>query len=168
MRMRGPEPISLTAHYTGYVWARNGLSHPELATREGRVLFEALHPATTLSGVLGGPTLGVLPARLPGSRDLESMWSRFARQLAGFRVGRYLSDVQLGGEAGAYVRAFRVVLAVFVRGRVHLHFADAEDAAVALERAGFSQAAVHPAAQLASANDHRDPGAHLAHVPHAG
>lgn len=277
MRMRGPEPISLTAHYTGYVWARNGLSHPELATREGRVLFEALHPATTLSGVLGGPTLesyllarhraldallqraieeagvtqvievacGLSPrgwrftsrygsmltyveadlpemadrkrravARMgslgerhrvealdalreegPGSlaalaatldpdaglaivtegllgyldrETVESMWSRFARQLAGFRVGRYLSDVQLGGEAGAYVRAFRVVLAVFVRGRVHLHFADAEDAAVALERAGFSQAAVHPAAQLASANDHRDPGAHLAHVLHAG
>ena len=27
--------ISPTAHYTGYVWARNGLSHPALASREG-------------------------------------------------------------------------------------------------------------------------------------
>ena len=28
--------IGPTAHYTGYVWARNGLSHPALATTEGR------------------------------------------------------------------------------------------------------------------------------------
>ncbi|MFI5003394.1 MAG: hypothetical protein ACHQE6_00120 [Solirubrobacterales bacterium] len=52
MRMRGPQAISSTAHDTGYVWVRNGLSHPELATREGRALFEALRPVMTLSGVL--------------------------------------------------------------------------------------------------------------------
>jgi O-methyltransferase involved in polyketide biosynthesis len=49
--------ISPTAHYTGYVWARNGLSHPELSTREGRVLFESLRPAMTVSGLLGRGTL---------------------------------------------------------------------------------------------------------------
>ena len=49
--------ISPTAHSTGYVWARNGLSHPELATREGRVLFEALQPAMLASRATGGPTL---------------------------------------------------------------------------------------------------------------
>ena len=36
--------IGPTAHYTGYVWARNGLSHPELSTTEGRVLFDSLQP----------------------------------------------------------------------------------------------------------------------------
>ena len=36
--MTGGESISPTAHYTGYVWARNGLSHPELETLEGRLL----------------------------------------------------------------------------------------------------------------------------------
>jgi O-methyltransferase involved in polyketide biosynthesis len=54
---RGSEAISPTAHYTGYVWARNGLSHPELATRQGRLLFESVRPAMLLTGALGGPTL---------------------------------------------------------------------------------------------------------------
>ena len=55
--MNPSEAISPTAHYTGYVWARNGLSHPELQTREGRVAFESLRPWMTLSAALGGPTL---------------------------------------------------------------------------------------------------------------
>jgi O-methyltransferase involved in polyketide biosynthesis len=54
---RGSDAVSPTAHYTGHVWVRNGLSHPELATREGRVLFEALQPTMAVSRVLGGPTL---------------------------------------------------------------------------------------------------------------
>jgi O-methyltransferase involved in polyketide biosynthesis len=54
---RGSEAISPTAHYTGYVWARNGLSHPELATWQGRALFESVRPSMMLIQVLGGPTL---------------------------------------------------------------------------------------------------------------
>lgn len=49
--------IGPTAHYTGYVWARNGLSHRELATTEGRVLFDSLQPTMLASRALGGPTL---------------------------------------------------------------------------------------------------------------
>jgi O-methyltransferase involved in polyketide biosynthesis len=49
--------VSPTAHYTGQVWVRNGLSHPELATREGRILFDALQPTMLTSRLLGGPTL---------------------------------------------------------------------------------------------------------------
>lgn len=49
--------ISPTAHYTGEVWRRNGLSHPALGTREGRALHAALRPLLATSGVLGGPTL---------------------------------------------------------------------------------------------------------------
>ena len=61
---RGPDAVSPTAHYTGHVWGRNGLSHPRLATFEGRLLFDALAPAMTVSRVLGGPTLeGLLLAR---------------------------------------------------------------------------------------------------------
>jgi O-methyltransferase involved in polyketide biosynthesis len=55
--MSPSETISPTAHYTGYVWARNGLSHPELATLEGRVLFESLRPVMTISRALGGASL---------------------------------------------------------------------------------------------------------------
>ena len=62
--MSGSANISPTAHYTGEVWRRNGLSHPWLGTREGRVLFDALHPVNALSGRLGGPSLeSYLPAR---------------------------------------------------------------------------------------------------------
>jgi len=60
----GPESISPTAHYTGHVWQRNGISHDELGTVEGRVLFDALAPAMAVSKALGGPTLeGLLLAR---------------------------------------------------------------------------------------------------------
>jgi O-methyltransferase involved in polyketide biosynthesis len=49
--------IGPTAHYTGYVWARNGLSDPGLATTEGRILFDSLQPAMLASRALSGPTL---------------------------------------------------------------------------------------------------------------
>jgi O-methyltransferase involved in polyketide biosynthesis len=53
----GSDAISPTAHYTGYVWARNGLSHPALTTNEGRLLFSSLEPVMLASRVLGGPSL---------------------------------------------------------------------------------------------------------------
>ncbi len=60
--MTGPPPagsdsISPTAHYTGAVWTRNGLSTPELATGFGRLSFNALRPAMALSRASGGVTL---------------------------------------------------------------------------------------------------------------
>jgi O-methyltransferase involved in polyketide biosynthesis len=51
------ENISPTAHYTGEVWRRAGLSHPWLGTREGRVMVDALHPLMAASEALGGPSL---------------------------------------------------------------------------------------------------------------
>src|SRR3954467_11756356 len=53
----GSESISPTAHYTGEVWRRNGLSHPALGTAEGRRAYLALEPMMALSRTLGGPTL---------------------------------------------------------------------------------------------------------------
>jgi O-methyltransferase involved in polyketide biosynthesis len=49
--------ISPTAHYTGYVWVRNGLSNPEFETTEGRVLFESLRPWMVVTRQLGGGSL---------------------------------------------------------------------------------------------------------------
>ena len=49
--------ISPTAHYTGHVWYRNGLSHPAFRTSTGRVFFAALEPFNRLSHLTGGPTL---------------------------------------------------------------------------------------------------------------
>ncbi|HKO38246.1 MAG TPA: class I SAM-dependent methyltransferase [Solirubrobacterales bacterium] len=56
--------VSPTAHYTGETWVRNGLSHPELATWQGRALHRTLALPTTASKAFGGPTLeGLLLAR---------------------------------------------------------------------------------------------------------
>jgi O-methyltransferase involved in polyketide biosynthesis len=269
--MRSSDWISPTAHYTGYVWARNGLSHPELATPEGRLLYESLRPAMTVSRALGGPSLeGYLLARhraidarlegaierhgvtqvievaaglsprgwrfasrygerltyveadlpdmaarkrralerigglAPGHRvtevdallesgpgslaavaaelergeglailtegllgylargAVEGIWRRFARTLAEFRTGRYISDVHLGSMQNAQVRAFRVLLAAFVRGRVHVHFDNAAQVVAALTAAGFAEADVYPAVQLAERSD--DSGARRSHI----
>jgi O-methyltransferase involved in polyketide biosynthesis len=52
--------ISPTAHYTGETWVRNGLSHPQLATWQGRLFYDALALPNAASRMLGGPTLGGL------------------------------------------------------------------------------------------------------------
>lgn len=56
--------ISPTAHYTGYTWIRNGLSHDGLATAPGLALYQALRPLEAVSRRLRAPTLsGLLLAR---------------------------------------------------------------------------------------------------------
>jgi O-methyltransferase involved in polyketide biosynthesis len=56
--------VSPTAHYTGEAWVRAGLSHPELATWQGRFLHRALAAPNAASRALGGATLeGLLLAR---------------------------------------------------------------------------------------------------------
>lgn len=53
----GPESISPTAHYTGYVWARHGLGEPGLATPTGRAMYAAGQTLLGPAGRLGAPTL---------------------------------------------------------------------------------------------------------------
>src|SRR3954451_19152231 len=53
----GSDSIGPTAHYTGHVWARNGLSHPALDTREGQVLYGLAEPPMIFARVIGAPTL---------------------------------------------------------------------------------------------------------------
>jgi O-methyltransferase involved in polyketide biosynthesis len=60
----GSRAVSPTAHYTGEIWVRNGLSHPQLATWQGRLLHRGLALPLAASKALGGPTLdGLLLAR---------------------------------------------------------------------------------------------------------
>lgn len=60
----GSVAISPTAHYTGETWVRNGLSHPQLATWQGRMLYRGFALPLAASRALGGPTLdGPLLAR---------------------------------------------------------------------------------------------------------
>lgn len=51
------ERVSPTAHYTGHVWLRNGLSHSAFATWEGQLMFAALEPAMRARRLAGRPTL---------------------------------------------------------------------------------------------------------------
>jgi len=46
--------ISPTAHYTGAVWARNGLSHPALSTPAGQAMYWSSWPLTQTAQALGG------------------------------------------------------------------------------------------------------------------
>jgi O-methyltransferase involved in polyketide biosynthesis len=263
--------VSPTAHYTGYVWARNGLSHPELETVEGRVLFETLRVPMTVSAILGGGTLeayllarhraidaaleraiddgrvaqvvevaaGLSPRGLrfrrrygdsltyveadlpemvarkraalerigslserhrvqevdalrdqgPGSlaelaagldtgsglaiitegllgylekHDVRDIWRRFAQTLGRFKHGTYLSDIHMGELQNVQVRAFRVMLSLFVRGRVHLHFGSEQEIVEALTEAGFGSVTVRQAAAVVG--EARDAGGRLAHI----
>lgn len=61
---RSSGAISPTAHYTGETWVRNGLSHPRLATWQGRLFYDTLALPNALSRRLGRPSLdGLLLAR---------------------------------------------------------------------------------------------------------
>jgi O-methyltransferase involved in polyketide biosynthesis len=267
----GSDAISPTAHYTGYVWYRNGLSHPALTTTEGRALFASLHPLMTASAALGRPSLetyllarhraidvlleraiereqitqvlevaaGLSPrgwrftqrygdrivyveADLPamatrkraalrraaslGERhqvrdldalreggpeslcalaaelepsaglavitegllsyvtpdDLRAIWRRIAAATSRFDRGRYISDLHIGRTQTLEVRAFRVLLSAFVRGRVHLHFTDVQQAAAELRQAGFAEVKIEPATDITG--DAPSGGARLAHI----
>lgn len=64
MAERTSAAISPTAHYTGYVWVANGLSHPAFATGPGRAFYEALRPVNAFARAIHQPSLeGLLLAR---------------------------------------------------------------------------------------------------------
>ncbi len=92
--MSPSETISPTAHYTGYVWARNGLSHPELATTEGRILFESLRPIMIVSRAVGGPSLE--PYLLARHRAIDALLSRRSRSTGSARSSRWRAGSRPG------------------------------------------------------------------------
>ena len=76
---------------------------------------------------------------------VTAMWQRFARALAPFPKGIYLSDIILEeANRGAMVHAFSWLVAAFVRGRTHIHFHDALAVESALDEAGFDGVALDP------------------------
>jgi O-methyltransferase involved in polyketide biosynthesis len=95
---------------------------------------------------------------------VTGLWARIARALRRFERGRYFSDLHLGGVQTPPVRAFRVALAAFVRGRVQLHFEDAAEAEQALLAAGFDAAHLRRATDLVAGPPPRDPGASLVRI----
>lgn len=77
--------------------------------------------------------------------DVEGLWARIAEAIGTFDAGGvYLSDLHLASENdGAVERLAMALVAPFVRGRIHLHFADAVEATQALQTAGFDTVALH-------------------------
>lgn len=73
-----------------------------------------------------------------------ALWGRIALHLQRFPHGLYLSDAYLRtGNSSLNVTIFRKVLAGFVRGGMHVHFASNEDGLEQLRAAGFQHATIH-------------------------
>jgi O-methyltransferase involved in polyketide biosynthesis len=265
---RSSDAISPTAHYTGYIWARNGLSHPELETTEGRVLFEAVRPAMIFSSAVGSGTLeaylmarhvaidnvltraieerGIsqvleiacgmsprgwrfserygdrltyieadLPAMAARKRQalermgslsdhhrvidldvladgaiaqavagldrgaglavitegllgylptdsVEEIWRRLAAVMSEFGANRYIAELHLSSIQTPVIKAFRLVLSAFVRGRVYLHYASEDEARRALTAAGFTDVSIELATDLAP--ERGGSGSRLVHI----
>ena len=79
---------------------------------------------------------------------VDGIWRRFARAAGRFQNGTYISDIQLEMGMTPEARAFRVLLAAFVRGPVNIHFERPEDVEAALRKAGFSSATARPAVEV--------------------
>ncbi len=78
------------------------------------------------------------------------LWHRIADVCAGFAASRYLSDLHLRDDlTGPIPQLFLVSLGVFVRGSVHLHFAEPAQAVEALHGAGFGRATLRRPAEFA-------------------
>ena len=77
--------------------------------------------------------------------NVAAMWRRFARALAKFPRGLYLSDIIMReGNQNPLVTGFGALLSVFVRGRVHVDFANAADVEATLAAAGLSGVVLDP------------------------
>ncbi len=76
---------------------------------------------------------------------VAAMWRRFAHALARFPHGLYLSDVILReGNRSPLVAGFGMLLGIFVRGRVHVDFANADDVEATLAAAGLDGVTLDP------------------------
>lgn len=256
--MSGSERISPTAYATGYFWYRQGLSHPALATRQGRRIDRIVRPLLLGTRLLGGvsmtalmmarhrgidhvlgeaiedgrvgqvieiaaglsprgwdlkrrfgnkltyvetdlPHMVALKRRLladggllsPGHRVVEldalaesgpqslaalaaeldpnigtaivteglmnyldaaaarGVWRRIAATLALFPQGIYLNDLYLWPRRTDPASvAFGMLLSAFVRGRMHVHFRNEEDAIEGMKDCGFDDAVLHHPATI--------------------
>lgn len=74
----------------------------------------------------------------------RGVWRRIARALKEFPNGLYLTDAYfMTDNRNAGMLAFGAILQAFVRGRMHVHFADGDEAAEKMKKAGFREAQVH-------------------------
>jgi O-methyltransferase involved in polyketide biosynthesis len=72
--------------------------------------------------------------------DVIRLWGSIAENLHRFPRGLYLSDLHLDRGRDTTTRTAMTLISAFVRGNVHLHFADEAEAIETLRRAGFDDA----------------------------
>jgi O-methyltransferase involved in polyketide biosynthesis len=146
------DAISPTAHYTGYVWARHGISHPALETREGRLLFESMRPMNAISEALGGVSLETY--LLTRHRAIDVLLERAVEDGGVSQVVEVaiITEGLLGYLPGEAVdgiwRRFADTLSAFARGRYisDLHLAAVQNAQVRIFRvllSGFVRGRVY-------------------------
>ena len=99
-----------------------------------------------------GQGLAIITEGLMNYLDPEQargVWRRIAATLSRFAHGQYLSDFYLSSEnRGWMMSAFAGVLQSFVRGRMHVHFESADEAAATLGELGFVDVHIHRSADL--------------------
>ena len=77
--------------------------------------------------------------------NVAGMWRRFAAALGKFRRGLYLSDIIMReGNQNPLVATFGALLGVFVRGKVHVDFANAADVEATLAASGLDGVVLDP------------------------
>lgn len=160
-----PRGIRFTRRHPGLRYVEADL--PPMAAHKQQLLarhglFGARHEVVALDALADdGPlSLAALADRLDAGRGtalvteglinyfdratVEHMWGGFARVLARFPVGLYLSDDVFRADVGGSwaFRGFGAALAIFARG-FHVHHQSAEECRRALLDAGFGAAIVH-------------------------
>jgi O-methyltransferase involved in polyketide biosynthesis len=77
---------------------------------------------------------------------VEALWTRLAKMLEPFPAGVYLADLRSANpDRGLAERAGELLLAAFVRGRIHPYPGDEDMAEADLRSAGFAEARLHGA-----------------------
>ena len=112
--------ISPTAHYTGWIWCRNGLSDPALASSLGRLLYLAVAPADALHERFGRGT-GLETLLLARHRALDHLLETEVR------AGRVQQVVEVA--AGLSPRGLR-----FARAHPDLRYVEADLAPMAAQK----------------------------------
>jgi hypothetical protein len=74
---------------------------------------------------------------------VTGMWRRFARALAPFPHGLYLSDLMYRNR-NPLLAGFTLLLSAFVRGQVHMHYDNSRQAVQALSETGFDGRILDP------------------------
>lgn len=120
--------ISPTAHYTGFVWYRNGLSHPAFMTREGWLLHSLLRPMNRAYSMSG--RAGLDEMLLTRHRSIDDLLRR------GIAEGRIGQVVEVA--AGLSPRGYR-----FVREFPHLVYVEGDLPGMAARKRGILARAGH-------------------------